>query len=167
MFVPPGAETRLEEKYDLVEYVALGIPNSNSELTQEWTEAKKSARRPIPRTPKPTASPSAAGGHSMASAMACKGHGRAQACCWHRQTSHAHAGGPTTLRRRCRREAQINSVSFCGLMRGLHSSSWHCPHYSNAIPDCFSSQGQTRGVRTGGAERMLAIRLGKPPAGNP
>ena len=91
--------------------------------------------------------PSTADGHSMASAMACKGHGRAQACCWHRQTSHARAGGPTTLRRRCSREAQINSASFRGLMRGLHSSSWHCPHYSNAIPDCFSSQGQTRGVR--------------------
>ena len=39
----------------------------------------------------------------MASTMACKGHGRAQACYRHRQTSHARAGGPTTLHRRCRR----------------------------------------------------------------
>jgi hypothetical protein len=57
---------------------------------------RKRKKRPVDAR-KPISTPSTADGHSMASAMACRGHGRAQACYRHRQTSHARAGGPTTL----------------------------------------------------------------------
>ena len=55
-------------------------------------------RKKRPTHEKPISTPSTADGHSMAwaSTMACKGHGRAQACYRHRQTSHARAGVPNT-----------------------------------------------------------------------
>jgi hypothetical protein len=133
---------------------------------------RKRKKRPVDAR-KPISTPSTADGHSMASAMACRGHGRAQACYRHRQTSHARAGGPTTLHRRCRREAQNNlHISFCA----NSSCCGHChatPHslvhggmYGACTKQWFALMGGP-GREEFMQKQPQLIRLGKPPAANP
>ena len=80
---------------------------TRARLLLVYVAQKRTNTKKAPNGRWPTASPSMADGHSMASEMACRGHGRAQ-------LRHAvgidrrrtRAGGPTTSHRRCRREVQ-------------------------------------------------------------
>ena len=135
---------------------------------------RKRKKRPthesrFPLRPRPTATPWPV--PWLAKAMAEQ---RAQACYRHRQTSHARAGGPTTLHRRCRREAQNNlHISFCA---NSSCSCGHChatPHslvhggmYGACTKQWFALMGGP-GREEFMQKQPQLIRLGKPPAANP